>query len=246
MDPFPRTLFTTGYVALLITASAGSEPVLFDSQAFVPARLPPDFETAINEVVLPDHEEDAELHLYCVTDVTAGGRVRHNTCLPYEEFDITGFRDPIVKMMRKTRLSPALFNGNAVPTELYYQLHVVFRGETPRINVYPNWGHDVNLYGTMYEAPQRYETYRFPRDCLFFIGIARTPLGAQGNVTGDPEFQTLYQPDEATLECIEKIKARLIKGKYIPARHDGKPVAATHVEVWGDPEKYVLNLPEQE
>jgi hypothetical protein len=246
MDPFPRTLFTTGYVALLITASAGSEPVLFDSQAFVPARLPADFDAEINAVLLPDDDNDSDFYLYCVADITSAGRIRHNTCLPYAQFDITEFRDAIVKMMRKTRLSPALFDGNAVPTELYYRLHLDFQSEAPRIAVYPNWGDDVDLHGATYEAPQRYETYRFPRDCLFFIGIARTPLDAQGNVTGDPEFQTLYQPDEPTLECIEKIKARLMKGKYIPARHDGKPVAATHVEVWGDPEKYVLNLPEQE
>lgn len=246
MNSISRTLFATLCVALLIAATARSEPVPLGDLAFVPARLPADFEIAINEVVLPDDDEDSDLYLYCVTDVSSSGRVRHNTCLPYEEFDITDFRDPIVKMMRKTRLSPALFNGNAVATELYYRLHLVFHGETPRIEVYPNWGHDVNLYGTMYEAPQRYETYRFPGDCLFFIGIATTPLDAHGNVTGEPELQTRFKPDEPTLECIEKIKARLMKGKYIPAQHDGKPVAATHLEVWGNPDKYPLNLTEQE
>ena len=238
--------FAIGCTALLLAATAGSEPVQVDEEAFEPARLPADFDSAINEVVLPDYEDDADFYLYCVADVTSAGRVRHNTCLPYEDFDITGFRDPIVKMMRKIRLSPALYNGKNVPTELYYRLHLVFDGATSRIEVYPNWGHDTNLYGETYAAPQRYETYRFPRDCLFFIGIATTPLDAHGDVTGDPELQTLYRPDEPTLECIEKIKARLLKGKYIPAQHEGKPVAATHVEVWGDPDKYILDLPAEE
>lgn len=241
-----RALFATACTTLTLAATASSEPVEVDEQVFVPARLPVDFGVAINEVVLPDYEGVVDFYLYCVADVTSAGRVRHNTCLPYEEFDITDFRDPIVKMMRKTRLSPALFKGKNVPTELYYRLHLVPDGTTSHIEVYPNWGHDTSQYGETYAAPQRYETYRFPRDCLFFIGIATTPLDAHGNVTGDPELQTLYRPDEPTLECIDKIKARLMKGKYIPAQHDGKPVAATHVEVWGDPDKYVLDLPEEE
>jgi hypothetical protein len=246
MRSFRQTVLAAACAALLALGNAGGETASFDDQAFVPARLPAGLDAALNELALPIYRRGTDLHLYCVTDVSSAGRTRHNACLPYAGFDTTRYHEPIVRMMRKIRLSPARFNGKAVPTELYYRLHFDLVDEIPRVRVYPNWGHDTDRYGTPYEAPQRYETYRFPRDCLFFVGIATTPLDAHGRVTGDPELQTPFPADEATLECIDKIKARLIKGKYIPARRDGEPVAATHAEVWGDPEKYVLDLPGQE
>lgn len=246
MHSLHQTALAAVCTASLAASSAGSEPVSHDDQAFVPARLPAGLGAALNELALPIYQRGTNLYLYCVTDVTSAGRTRHNACLPYAGFDITRYREPIDKMMRKIRLSPARFNGKAVPTELYYRLHFDLVDEIPRVRVYPNWGHDTERYGTTYEAPQRYETYRFPRECLFFVGIATTPLDVHGKVAGDPELQTPFQADEATLECIEKIKARLIKGRYIPARRDGKPVAAIHAEVWGNPEKYVLDLPARE
>lgn len=212
----------------------------------VPARLPAEFEAALHDVEFPDFVDGSELRLFCVTDVTKSGRPRHNTCLPSKSLDVTELKKLIVKTMRKFRLSPAVLDGKTIATEYYYRIHLDGRDDSPRIRVYPNWGHSVSQHGATYDAPQRYELRRFPPDCLFFVGVATTPVDAQGRAAGEPEVSTRFRLEEPVLECIDKIKTRLIDGRYIPAKRDGQPVAAIHAEVWGDPERYTLDIPWQD
>lgn len=243
MIPFKRALLTCGRTALCVAGIAGAQAGWTTDLKSVPARLPADFEIALNQVASPWTSESAEFTLYCVTDVTKSGRPRHNTCLPDPTFDVSELRKTIVKLMRRFRLSPAVLDGNTIATEFYYRVHFDSRGASPEINVYPNWGHSSDLHGTSYDAPQRHELRSFPPDCLFFVGIATTPVDMQGNAAEEPEVSTRFSLEEPTLDCIEKIKTRHRNARYIPAFRDGKPVASIHAEVWGDPEKAMLDSP---
>jgi hypothetical protein len=243
MNVFTRALFAAGCITMSVAGTAIGEPAQRDKPTSVPARLPVEFEVALHDVEFPDYVHGEKIRLFCVTDVAKSGQPRHNTCLPSTRFDVTDLRKLIVKTMRKFKFSPAVLDGKTVATEFYYRIHIDTRGEAPRISMYPNWGNSSDLHGAMYDAPQRYEPRRFPPDCLFFVGVATTPVDAHGRATGEPEISTQFRLEEATLDCIDKIKTRLINGRYIPAQRDGNPVEAIHAEVWGDPERYLVDMP---
>jgi len=243
MKLFPRLLLATGCVAVLLAASASGEPEQPGEPAFVPARLPGNFEATVNDISFPSNLDGYDLFLYCITDVRQTGSVRHTTCLNNKEINTSEVRELLAKSMRRIKMSPAIVNGDPEATEFYFRIHLDFDAEPRRINVYPNWGYNTESYGKNYEAPLRYDALRIPKDCLFFVGIAATPIDASGRVTGDPELVTPLPPQKPTLDCVEKLKTKLIDGKYIPAHHDGKPVAAIQLEVWGNPDRYLLDMP---
>lgn len=245
MNSLHRALIAIGCVALFIARTSGAQTEQLGEQTFTPARLPDDFESTANELALPGYHESTNFYLYCVTDVRLSGRVRNTTCLNDETYNLSEFQELIVKLMKRTRMSPAMVNREAEATEFYFRVHIDYQHNTDRIKVYPNWGYDAEEHGMMYEAPQRYDTRIFPKDCYFFVGIAKTPIDANGRVSGETVLTTPLLPEKPTLDCIEKIKARLINGKFIPAHNDGEPVAAIQFEVWGNPDDYILDLPVQ-
>ena len=230
-------------MALLMSGTVVGESGQIDDPTFVPARLPAEFEAAVNEIEFPDYLEGYDLFLYCITDVRRTGSLRHTTCMNNEKINISEVRDLLAKSIRRIKMSPAIVNGETEATEFYFRIHLDFDREPHRISVYPNWGYNTAAYGENYEAPLRYDARRIPKDCLFFVGIATTPIDANGHVAGDPELVTPLPPQKPTLDCIEKLETRLMDGKYIPAHHNGKPVAAIQLEVWGDPDRYLLDLP---
>jgi hypothetical protein len=246
MKPVSRTKSSIGSTLLFVAGVLVSEAGDTGQPESLPARLPAEFETALSDEAFPEFLRSEEITLYCVTDVTGKGRPRHNTCLPNPDFDASRLQERVVKLMRKSRLSPAVLDGKKIATEFYYRIHLDTEGSIPRVRVYPNWGHSADLHGANYDAPQRQELRRFPPDCLFFVGVATTPVDENGRAAGETEVSTGFALEEPTLECIEIIKIRHSDGRYIPAHHDGKAVAAIHVEVWGDPEKYTLEIRGQE
>lgn len=234
-------MLTTACVALFAAGTADGDPGQAAEPTSVPARLPAGFAAALDQLALPEFAAGSESYIYCVADVTTRGRPHHNSCVPNPDVDSDELQKTIGRLMRRFRLSPATLAGRAVATEFYYRIQLVARGGVPRIRIYPNWGHSADRHGVNYDAPQRYEPRRFPPDCLFFVGVAKTPVDANGKATDAPEVITRFPMEEATLECIEKIRARHVDGKYIPAHRDGAAVAAIHVEVWGDPEKVSMD-----
>jgi len=241
MDAVTRVLAIVAWWALFAAGCATNDSGGAAHSNSVPTRLPADFENALNDVEIPNFAAGSTYVLYCVTDVTRRGRPYHNNCVPDPEHDAPGLRKAIDRAMRRTRLSPAVLDGKTVATELYYRIHIDTGGPAPRIEVYSNWGHSSDRYGTAYAAPQRYEPRRYPPECLFFSAVAITPIDAGGRVAGEPEIFTRFDRDQPTLDCIDKIKTRLIGGRYIPARHDGEMIAAIHAELWGNPENVTLD-----
>jgi hypothetical protein len=242
MSLLHKVLLSIACISLMTAGNAVADSGEDGDPDSVPARLPAEFETALNESSFPEFARSEELTLYCVSDITGKGRPRNNTCLPHPDFVADKLREKVVELIRDFRLSPAQLDGKRVATEFYYRVHLDTSGSVPRIRVYPNWGHSSDLHGQAYDAPQRYEPRRFPPGCIFIVAVAVTPLDANGKVAGDTEVSTPFPPQEATLECIEQIETRHRISRYIPAQLEGNAVAAIHVEVWGDPEKYTLDV----
>jgi len=233
-------LLTAGRWALLCAACAWRMPGAAADSGSIAAGLPAGFEIALNGIAAPDPGVTGAFDLYCVTDVTRSGRPYHNNCIADPDHDVPELRKAFDRLMRKSRLSPAVLDGKRVATELYYRVHIDAGGAVPHVEVYPNWGHSSHEHGTAYAAPQRYEPRRFPPECLFFSGVATTIVDANGRATSEPDVSTRFAADEPTLDCIDKIKARLAKGRFIAAHRDGEPVAATYAELWGNPENVTL------
>jgi len=240
MNPVCKTFLTAGCWALLGAAWAWSRPGAAADSGSIAARLPAGFEIALNGIVLPEPGAAGAFDLYCVTDVTRSGRPYHNNCIADPDHDAPELRKAVDRLMRKSRLSPAVLDGKPIATELYYRVHIDAGGTAPHIEVYPNWGHSSHEHGSTYDAPQRYEPRRFPPECLFFSGVATTVVDASGRATSEPEVSTRFAADEPTLDCIGKIKARLAEGRFIAAHRDGAPVVAIYAELWGNPDNVTL------
>jgi hypothetical protein len=235
-------LLAAGLAALNVAASPVAASEVATVLESVPARLPADFEAALQNLELPDLTGGTGLTLYCVTDVTRRGKPRRNTCLQDPQFDDAEFLKAVSRLIGKYRLSPAVLEGKTVATEFYYRIRIDANREEPTISMFPNWGHSSESHGQAYDAPQRYEPRKYPKECLFFVGVATTPVDANGQAIGASTVSTRFAMEEPTLDCIEIIKARLDDGRFIPAQLDGKAVAAIHAEVWGNPEKVTVDL----
>lgn len=240
-------------VCLFSVLSSADEGGVFDEAQprFVPARLPDSFESAVNEIEGPDFDYGSEFFLFCAAWIYSNGRVADNYCIDYNDVDDNKLRNAVNKLMGKTRLSPATVDGEGREVEFYYRLSFATSGQ---VQVFPNWGHDVDKYGMGYEAPQRYSQHRhYPSGCGFYAGLSMTPIAANGRVAAEPELKPSYGRSRRTAKCVKKIKMRLANSKFIPGQADGKPVPATHEEIWSwwdwldeDSLSMTLNPPQQD
>ena len=223
------------YIAVVclfsVLSFADEDSVSDDAQPrFVPARLPDSFELAVDQIDGPAFDYDSEFFLYCIARVYSNGRVGDNYCIEYVDVDDDKLRNAVNKLMGRTRLSPAMVDGERREVKFYYRLSFRTSG---RVRVFPNWGHDVDRLGMSYEAPQRYSKFRqYPPACDFYSGLSMTPIAANGRVAGEPELKTLLRREDRALNCVEIIKKQLSNAKFIPGHRDGKPVPAIHEEIW--------------
>ena len=105
-------------------------------------------------------------------------------------------------------------------------------------------GATTDKYGMEYEAPQRYNEDPPPPNCGTVAGISRVEVGDDGRAVGDVDLVMSYGAAESMGTC-ESWMTRIVReGRYIPAHFEGKPVAATYVELRGDSEWFTLKEPE--
>ena len=108
----------------------------------------------------------------------------------------------------------------------------------------PNGGDDADRFGVEYEGPQRYSEDTPPPNCGSVGGIARVAVGADGRATGEVDLVMSNGTPEHLGTC-ETWMVRVVReGRYIPAHFEGKPVAATYVELRGRPQWLTRKEPE--
>ena len=236
-------------IATLTALAAASTAVAQDRDAageqnLVPARFVGGLDAASETIRFPNYKRDVTVYINCVAMVSATGEVERFYCLDYYGVADTKFRQAAEAFIANAELSPALVNGEPRPVEMYFRVFFGRQGENYAAGVFPNWGDDVERYGIEYEAPQRYNEDPPPPKCGSVAGMSRVEVSTEGRAVGDIDLMMSYGKPEHYGTCENWMMGIVRDGKYIPAHHEGKPVAATYVEVGGNPEWFSLKAPE--
>lgn len=211
---------------------------------FVPARFAGGIDAASEKIRFPDYRRDVTVYINCSARVSASGEVERYFCLDYYGVADTKFRDAAEEFIATAEFSPALVDGEPVPVEIYFRVFFGRQGDLYAAGVFPNWGDDADKFGLEYEAPQRYNEDPPAPKCGTVAGMSRVLVTEEGEPTGEIELVMSYGPVEHYSVCETWMTDVVREGRYIPAHHEGKPVAATYVELRGNPDWFTLKQPE--
>lgn len=212
--------------------------------AFVPARFAGGLDAASAKIRFPDYERDVSVYINCAAKLSDTGEVERYFCLDYYGVRDTKFRQAAEAFIETAELNPALVDGEPRPVEIYFRVFFGRKGDLYAAGVLPNWGDDADKYGMEYEAPQRYNEDPPPPSCGTVAGISRVEVAADGRAAGDVDLVMSYGVPEHIGTCEAWMMQVVSDGRYIPGHREGKPVAATYVELRGDPDWFTLKEPE--
>lgn len=240
-----RTIAVVTITALAAAISAFAQGAdASGEQDLVPARFVGGLDAASEKIRFPNYKRDVTVYINCAATVSATGEVERFYCLDYYGGSDTKFRRAAEEFIGKAELSPALVNGKPRAVEMYFRIFFGRQGELYAAGVFPNWGDDVERYGLEYEAPQRYNEDPPPPKCGTVAGMSRVEVSAEGRAVGEVDLMMSYGRPEHHGTCENWMTGLVRDGQYIPAHHEGKPVAATYVELGGNPEWFTLKEPE--
>jgi hypothetical protein len=244
-----RAIAVLFLVPLLFVSSVLAEDVREEvadnaGPRFVPARFTNGLDAAAGEISFPDYKKDLSLFINCAAQVSAEGKVEQYFCLDYQGGTDTKFRRVTKRFIETTSISPAVVDGEPVPVEFYFRVFFGRQGKLYAVGVFPNWGDDAGKYGAEYEAPQRYNQEPPGPVCGAVGGISKVRVNEDGEADGDVDLVMSYGIPEHYSTCENWFIQTVSEGSYIPALHDGKTVAATYVELGGDPEWFTLKPPD--
>ena len=232
-------------VLLLVSATAIADEAGESREADrVPARFAGGLDAASAKIRFPDYDRDVTVYINCAAQLDTSGDVERYFCLDYYGIADTKVREQAEAFIARAEFSPAMVDGEPRAVEFYFRVFFGRRGELYAAGVFPNWGDDAELYGLEYEAPQRYNAGPPAPKCGTVAGISRMQVSAGGEPAGDVDLVMSYGKPEHYSVCETWMSDLVREGRYIPARHEGKPVAATYVELRGDPEWFTLKKPD--
>lgn len=244
-----RTVFAAIPASILLVSLALADEVTVETedtagQRYVPAGFAKGLEAAAAEIEFPKYKKDLLLNINCAANVSTTGDVESYFCLDYLGGADTKFRKAAEKFIESASISPAMVDGQAVPVRFYFRVFFGRKGDLYAIGVYPNWSDDTQKYGHEYQAPQRYNADPVGPNCNSVGGLSKIAVGTDGKATGEVELVMSYGVPEHFGTCEKWFMQKVTDGSYIPAHHEGNPVAATYCELGGDPEWFTLSTPE--
>ena len=240
-----RIIAVITFTALAAASSAVAQDA--DStagQSLVPARFVGGLDAASEKIRFPDYKRDVTVYINCAVTVSATGEVERFYCLDYYGGADTKFRKAAEEFIGKAELTPALVDGEPRAVEMYLRVFFGRQGELYAAGVFPNWGDDAERYGLEYEAPQRYNVDSTPPKCGSVAGMSRVEVSAEGRAVGEVDLMMSYGKPEHYGTCENWMVGLVRDGQYIPAHHQGKPVAAIYVELGGNPDWFTLRKPD--
>ena len=240
-----RIIAVVTFTALASASMAVAQDAASTSeQSFVPARFVGGLDAASEKIRFPNHKRDVTVYINCAATVSATGEVERFYCLDYYGVADTKFRQAAEEFIGQAELSPAVVDGEPRAVEMYFRIFFGRQGELYAAGVFPNWGDDVDKYGLEYEAPQRYNEDPPPPRCGSVAGMSRVQVSVEGRAVGEVDLMMSYGTPENYGTCENWMTGIVRDGQYIPAHHEGKRVAATYVELGGDPEWFTLKKPD--
>lgn len=245
--------YAGGLLAMLllsvVTGTGAQESSEADAQEpalYVPARFAEGTERAASQIEYPIHKGDIAFFMNCGVALSATGEVKERFCLDFYGSQDARFQRAARKFLRKAKFEPASVNGSVVPVRFYFRIFFGKQGTNYAVGVYPNWGDDTEKYGLDYVAPQQYEQPRFPTACRDTGGLLKILVDAEGRAVGETEMLMTTFGQLRPSDCDRWYMDMAKNGKYIPAMHEGKPVSAIHVGIWGDPDWISLEMPQSD
>jgi hypothetical protein len=238
------SLFATLALADETVVDTVNESVNETAGRYVPARFANGIDAAAAEIQFPKYKKDLSLNINCGAKIGATGEVESYFCLDYYGRTDNKFRKIAEEFIRTTSITPAAVDGVPVPVHFHFRVFFGRKGDQYAVGVFSNWADDVDSYGQEYEAPQRYNEDASGPNCYSVGGISKVAVDVDGAVAGDVDLVMSYGVPEHYGTCENWFAKSVADGRYIPAFHEGRPVAATYVEVGGDPEWFTLRTPE--
>lgn len=151
-------MFKNIALAIFIVQCLACTQVLAKSDAvaeYTPADFMDGEKTIHRRITFPEWEGDVSVSLRCDARVSKFGRIIENYCFSNGN-KYALFEKEVHKATKKSLLVPATVDG--VKKSVWFQYFVNFskKGKKKRIAIYPNYGLEMDRYGTNYTSPQRY------------------------------------------------------------------------------------------
>ena len=197
-----------------------------DLAAAEPADFPPG---VFERLAGYDRDPDAAGILANCRAFVDGRSVRQVSCFLANPEHRDNFARDIEKIAARSRIEPATVAGQEQAAWLYFRVFLSRSGGEQTVHYFPNWGHEADIYGHEYRAPQQV-TGDHDMVCRGARIISLVRVGTDGQPEGDVEFDIVA--GEPKTDCLEALRRMLLLAQYVPARFHGRPVAARHMGYW--------------
>ena len=178
-------------------------------------------------IQFPDWRGDVEISILCGARLAADGDFLDNHCWGFDNRKYIFIRK-IQEITDDARAIPARLNGEAKAVWIQYSVEFRKIGDARSIIVYPNWGFNRKAYGRHYVSPQLYEAPQGSMSCHKEMSFN---VSLQINETGKVQNAEVIS-GKANDKCQKKLLEFADHARYIPAIHQGTPVAVKYVDFW--------------
>lgn len=215
-----RSLFFILLLTCIAPAYAGDvySPVVFTDAP----------ESLQNKIKFPKTESDIALRISCDAYISRAGNFLSNYCFLKLGDKIFNYENAIHRATKGSRIKPASVNGRSKAVWFQYTVEFIKEGDKEIINVYPNHGHEIARYGNKYSSAQR---YKIGSGSLFSRCDRFTNLWIKATIDskGVPRNVTVIG-GMGRNRCKKYLAKLFLKGRYIPAMHEGLPVESQYTD----------------
>lgn len=196
---------------------------------FSPARFTDSKYSLQNKIKFPQVDGDISILVVCDAELSRSGRFRLTVCFSERDNQqIVAFEKAVHRAAKFSRIQSAKINGRGKKVWFQYSVEFIKTGDRKSVNVYANHGHDSHRYGKEYTSAQRYKE----GSRSYFLGcIWKTNVWVKAIIDekGIPTSSEIIGGN-GTKQCKKSLKKSILKGEYIPATFNSKPVPSVYVE----------------
>lgn len=215
------------FLVIVIVVSIFFGGDVFAGVGFSPAGFLEGDKGLQEKIVFPSWDGDVTHVLRCDAEISKLGRVLLNVCFS-ENDEYKVFERATLIAGKGLRLRPAVVNGKK--KKVWFQYIVLFKrsGVAEYIEVYPNYGLEMEKYGKSYSSPQRYKdnVRNYFRGCDTRTNVWIKAVIDESGKVGDVDIVGA----KGRKRCKRNILKSFPLADFIPAYSNGKAVSAIYTE----------------
>ena len=190
-----------------------------------------------SRIKFPEVKGDMSTMILCFSQIATSGKMTNTGCYAKDNFD-GPFAQSIMKAAKRSRMNPAIINGQERKIYLQFRVEFFAQGEDRDIYFYSNPAYAENLeaYGKDHVAAQRAigkENWQgvCPQHAKYLVAV-RAFIGEDGRAQS-PSIERIsgIMP---TADCQNAIKETILQSSYTPAMADGYPVPSAFFETFSN------------